>query len=208
MKHEKKAGDRVFFGRLIRGQSFCTSSQAAAEHEQVQVARLQELCRGAEFIHQEEEWWICPATGRQRERWDMVYSPEHCTENRLVLAQDKRGPGFCSQGPSGLEILIEDLRFAESVFWCVLFILLFLSYFILLSVLLFAGLYNWGTLLLFFLCKVLCNVVLKGAVQIKSLMITMKLFPIGLDDKLHLLTYRHCNSLADPKFTLIPVFEK
>lgn len=39
----------MFFGRLIRGQSFCMSTQAAAEHEQVKVAGLQE------FIHQEEE---------------------------------------------------------------------------------------------------------------------------------------------------------
>lgn len=31
-------------------------------------------------------------------------SPKHCTENHLVLAQDKRGPGFCSQSPSALEI--------------------------------------------------------------------------------------------------------
>lgn len=57
---KKKAGDHDFWllDKRLR--------ISAAEHEQVQVARLQELCRDVEFIHQEEEWWICPGTGTER----------------------------------------------------------------------------------------------------------------------------------------------
>lgn len=63
----KKAGDHLLSVASIRGQSLCTSSHAAAGHERGKVAGLQELCRAVEFIHQEEEWWICPGTGSQRE---------------------------------------------------------------------------------------------------------------------------------------------